>query len=242
MHIAICNDNVADRKQLERLLARESDKRISTTGNLYVDSFGHPDSLLNNPMQYDAFFLDMESTPDTSDLDILTALVKAGCTSPVVLFYTSGEEKQKKEAACKELPLTVLTMEKPVKVQELSDLLDRLITLSGKRETPIELREEGGTHYVYEQDILYVEKKGSHIYVTLKNGDTVLHNASSLSLFSELESYSVFFAVSSKVVLNSRYLSDVRPFHITMCDGRSFRAYGASYAYARKIFTSKPQQ
>ena len=27
MHIAICDDNVADRKQLERLLKRESDKR-----------------------------------------------------------------------------------------------------------------------------------------------------------------------------------------------------------------------
>lgn len=26
MHIAVCDDNVADRKQLERLLKRESDK------------------------------------------------------------------------------------------------------------------------------------------------------------------------------------------------------------------------
>ena len=32
MHIAICDDNVADRKQLERLLCRESDKRKADTG------------------------------------------------------------------------------------------------------------------------------------------------------------------------------------------------------------------
>lgn len=32
MHIAVCDDNVADRKQLERLLGRESDSRKADTG------------------------------------------------------------------------------------------------------------------------------------------------------------------------------------------------------------------
>ena len=30
MHIAICDDNIADRKQTERLLGRESDRRAKT--------------------------------------------------------------------------------------------------------------------------------------------------------------------------------------------------------------------
>ena len=30
MHIAICDDNIVDRKQLERLLERESDKSAET--------------------------------------------------------------------------------------------------------------------------------------------------------------------------------------------------------------------
>ena len=38
MHIAICDDNVADRKQLERLLKRESEKRKSTTCNIQCRS------------------------------------------------------------------------------------------------------------------------------------------------------------------------------------------------------------
>ena len=41
MHIAICDDNIADRKQLERLLKRESDKRKAKTGLLFADSFGN---------------------------------------------------------------------------------------------------------------------------------------------------------------------------------------------------------
>ncbi len=37
MHLAVCDDNIADRKQTERLLGRESDQRINSTGVLYVE-------------------------------------------------------------------------------------------------------------------------------------------------------------------------------------------------------------
>ena len=49
MHIAVMDDNIADRKQLERLLDRESDRRIQTTGNLYIDSFVALESLFIAP-------------------------------------------------------------------------------------------------------------------------------------------------------------------------------------------------
>ena len=52
MHIAICDDNVADRKHLERLLSRESDKRAGTPNILYVDSYGDKDKFLQNPLKY----------------------------------------------------------------------------------------------------------------------------------------------------------------------------------------------
>ena len=59
MHLAICDDHMADRKQMERLLGRESDRRLNTTGVLYVDSFGSKESILVTPMIYDAIFMDM---------------------------------------------------------------------------------------------------------------------------------------------------------------------------------------
>ena len=59
MHLAICDDHMADRKQMERLLGRESDRRMNTTGVLYVDSFGSKESILVTPMIYDAIFMDM---------------------------------------------------------------------------------------------------------------------------------------------------------------------------------------
>ena len=51
MHIAVCDDNVADRKQLERLLKRESDKRAASTGIIYTDSFGNSTSLLSHAIR-----------------------------------------------------------------------------------------------------------------------------------------------------------------------------------------------
>ena len=65
MHIAVCDDNIADRKQLERLLKRESDKRKNDSGLIYTDSFGDSEVLSRTPMQYDLFFVDL--TEDNSD-------------------------------------------------------------------------------------------------------------------------------------------------------------------------------
>ena len=45
-YIAVCDDNMADRKQMERLLGRESDIRLNDTGVLYIDSYGSEDALL----------------------------------------------------------------------------------------------------------------------------------------------------------------------------------------------------
>ena len=58
MHIAICDDIIADRKQLERLLSRESDRRIKTTGNLYLESFGGIAALTHATMINDLFVID----------------------------------------------------------------------------------------------------------------------------------------------------------------------------------------
>jgi hypothetical protein len=40
IYIAVCDNNIADRKQLERLLEREKDKRLMENYDvLYIDSF-----------------------------------------------------------------------------------------------------------------------------------------------------------------------------------------------------------
>lgn len=56
MHIAVLADNIADRKQTERLLDRANSALASEIGTLYVDSFGDESSFLPVCMKYDLSF------------------------------------------------------------------------------------------------------------------------------------------------------------------------------------------
>ena len=228
MHIAICDDNTADRKQLERLLARESDKRIHTTGNLYVDSYGHAESLLKNPMQYDAFFIDIRSTEDANSMDIVYSLTSLGSTAPVILCHPQDEAEVQKYGD------RILFLDKPVKVPELAAILDKALAIKESAEPKIELREEKGTYYVSPSDILYARKQNRYILVTLKNGQEVLHSSSMRSFIAEIESYPEFFTANSNTVLNADHIRIIKLFTITMEDHTKFKAFGRFLAYAKK--------
>ena len=59
MHVAICDDNIAERKQMERLLGRLSDKIAAQSEPLYIDSFGNPEALLEAQLHYSVYFIDL---------------------------------------------------------------------------------------------------------------------------------------------------------------------------------------
>ena len=123
MHIAICDDNIADRKQLERLLKRESDKRASSTGILYADSFGNADTLLANPMQYDLFLIDMCKTEGTNGLDVLNALSAKGVTATIVMCCSHIDYREYT------YPENILFLDKPIKAEELSNCIDHALSI-----------------------------------------------------------------------------------------------------------------
>lgn len=123
MHIAVMDDNIADRKQLERLLDRESDRRIHTTGNLYIDSFGAVDSLFIAPKQYEFFMVDIANNP-AECVNISKKLREIGIKVPVCILRNQNEFSDYKD-----LPDDVLFLEKPIKVAELTETIDKVITL-----------------------------------------------------------------------------------------------------------------
>ena len=123
MHIAVMDDNIADRKQLERLLDRESDRRIQTTGNLYIDSFGALESLFIAPKQYDFFMVDITDNPDEC-VNTAGKLREMGIKVPVCIL-----RKESEFADYKDLPDDVLFLEKPIKVAKLTETIDKVIAL-----------------------------------------------------------------------------------------------------------------
>ena len=103
MHIAVCDDNIADRKQMERLLERASDRRIHTTGVLYIDSYGNVDAVMRSPMLYDAFFIDMTSGP-VNGFQLARKLIDAGSTAPIILCISTINYRAIIDAALAEVP------------------------------------------------------------------------------------------------------------------------------------------
>ena len=183
MHIAVCDDNVADRKQLERLLKRESDKRAASTGIIYTDSFGNSTALLSNPMQYDAFYIDMCLTEGTTGTDVVNALTAQGVNAPIILCCSKINYREQT------YPENVIFLDKPIKVAELAQSIDHALEIMAKAVPLIELREDEDTIYVTEPDILYAEEEGRNVIVTLKDGRTVKVATTAINLFSQIENH-----------------------------------------------------
>lgn len=231
MHIAVCDDNVADRKQLERLLRRESDRRANSGDMLYTDSFGSSASLLANPMQYDIFYVDMCQTEGETGVETTKALLGKGVKVPIVLCCSRIDYRHFS------FPDTVSFLNKPINSVELSATLDRALEIRHSAIPMIELRDEKNTYYVTEPDILYAEEDGIMLNVTLNNGHVIRILSTAENFFSQLEdSYPTFFSPSMKKVVNGRYIRKFGFRKVEMTDGADFKVSGKCMNYAKQVY------
>lgn len=230
MHIAVCDDNVADRKQFERLIKRESDRRAATDGILFADFFGNADSLLANPMQYDVFYIDMCKTPDTSAEQIVTALAEKGVNVPIVLCCSDIDYRTLT------LPGDISYLDKPIRPEELSGTVDHAFVVKSHAVSLIEFREEKNTYYVTEPEILYAIQDGLFVDIHLADGRTVHVMDNALNLFGQLESYPSFLMPSLKTVLNGRYIQKFKFHKAVMTDGKTFKIASGCMPYAKDVF------
>lgn len=217
MHIAICDDNVADRKQLERLLKRESDKRKNTTGLFYADSFGNSELLSKKHMQYDLFFIDMVmEEPD--GLTFALELVRSGVHVPIVLCSSriNYPDEAAKLSSC---PDNLIYLEKPVKTAELSALLDRAIALQAEKIPTIELRSETDTYYVTEDDIVYAVSSGRYVHVFLKDNTEIPILTDMYNFYDGISMFDHMVLINEHSMFNIAYMDKFSPFRVSLKNG-----------------------
>lgn len=231
MHIAICDDNVADRKQLERMLKKTSEIFTDKTEGFYVDSYGNCSALFRSPMLYDVFFLDL-TEGEVNGMDVCQKLLQAGVHATIILC--SSTICYPKIVTEHSLPDNVLFLDKPLKKTDLTEMLHIAHSARQTAIPHIELREESGEYYyVTEPDILYAVSAGKYLQVTLRS-KKVLSILSTLdNLYSQLEKYPSFFLLNRKVLINGRHLAKVHLFTATMTDGSTFPIHPQSLAYAK---------
>lgn len=214
MHAAICDDNVADRRQLERLLKRESDKRSADTGIIYADAFGNVQALLANPMQYDIFYIDMCKSGEVTGTIVAKKLCDIGVQVPIYMccsYYMNYRQES--------FPENVFFIDKPIKVDHLIASLDHAYEVKQNAVPRIELRDETKTYYITADDILYGIASGKHVQVHLADG-RVIHVASGIeNLYGQWEHHQVFIITNSKTIINICHIDHLGLLHVYMKDG-----------------------
>lgn len=228
LHIAICDSDPGDRKQMERLLSRESDARTSTTGNFYIDTFGNAGALINTPLVYDTYFLDVTDNVCNS-YDIAVALREKGILSPIVYcistidYHNSGE-----------LLENSVFINKPIKKNELTLILDNIIEQKQINYIPtIELRNSYDTYYVEEKNVMYFYGKGCNIETHMSDNTIKPANTFITSLWRDIYTYPSFIILDKATILNVRHIDKVGLLNVTMKDGRRF------HCSLRRLFAIK---
>lgn len=238
MHIAVCDDNIADRKQMERLLGRASDRRLHTTGVLYIDSYGNVEAVMRSPMLYDAFFIDMTSGP-VNGFQLARKLIDAGVTAPIVLCISTIDYPSVIEAAVAKVPEDVteasnhdilrrqlqkqiLYLQKPIKVSELDEMLDHAQNSKAETIPTIELRGEKETFYVYEDEILYAVKDGNYVHVVLTENRSLDILSTIHNFYMQVATFTHFLPVSEHCFVNVTFVEKLSLLKLTMKDGKTF--------------------
>lgn len=212
MHIAICDDSIADRKHLERLLQRESERRFHTTGILYIDSYGNVDALTKSPMIYDLFFIDMTDLPPHG-METAIILRELGVTAPIVLCTSTIEYRNYVKP-----PLEVMFIDKPFKTDELSAIIDQASFRLKKAAPTIEVRDDLNTYYIYEEDFIYAYPDGYRTKIVLRDGRVIMQLGTLQELIPVLQPFDSFLLLGKKYVVNYNHIEKIERSYVLLSD------------------------
>ncbi len=212
MHIAICDDHYADRKQIERLLKKESESRRCTGDNLYVDSFGSAASLTQAPMIYDLFLIDLtESQPN--GMEVAIHLREIGVSAPILLCCSSIDYR-----SFSHIPESILFLDKPIVSGELSAMISTAVVKKKLAKPTIEIRGEQHTHYIHEEDLLYAIPTGHTVRITLADGGSITLLGGMRDLIVAVASCTSFMIVGKDTLVNAAHIREIKGRTLIMDD------------------------
>ena len=149
VYIAICDNNIADRKQLERLLEREKDKRLKENLDvMYIDSFGSEEALMATPVKYDIFFIDITEGADNG-MEIAKKLRQKGVIAPIVLCESTINYNSYVNA-----PEELIYIEKPIKAGQVSHLVDVAFDWTGRKVPLVEIKCQKETRFIRHDELV----------------------------------------------------------------------------------------
>lgn len=212
MYIAVLADNIADRKQTERLLGRANDVLANETGTLYIDSYGDAQSLMRAPMKYELFFLDIYGAEDHGR-SVIDALKSANVPGKIALVLPEDIPFSYQNAI-----EGLLTIQKPLIATTLHQLIkdahkEQMQTVVPK----VEIRSENETYYVPLEQIIYAQEINHFVYVHLDNGSTLTILGEIRDFYRWVNNHKEFVHIKKDTVLNLNHVisSSKKEYHMS---------------------------
>ena len=231
MHIAVCDDNIADRKQTERLLGRQSDRFFKETGErLYIDSYGHVTAFMNYPQMYDGLFIDMRNEEPTG-FEIAKNLLDAGVVRPIILCVSTIDYRKQYEESGLDIP-NLMFLDKPIRVAELTAIMDQIKEAKGDPVPTLELRGKDGTVYAKEDDIVCVRKKGPELDIYMQDGRIVSLIEDIYNFYDQCVIFPQLCPVSEYALINVNHIQSTSFMKVLMDNGENI---GISFVYRNSI-------
>lgn len=201
MYIAIVADNIADRKQLERLLGRANDALCAETGTLYIDAYGDAESLMRAPMKYELFFVDITLDEDHGKA-IVEQLKAIGAPGKIAICQPEDTPFSYQDAIN-----GLLSIPKPIAVAPLHKMIIDAHKAHLQASVPtIEIRSETDTYYVPVDKILYAQSQSHLVYVHLEDGNILSMLGEIDDFYRWVSNYPEFFYVKKDTVLNQNHV------------------------------------
>ena len=215
--IAICDDNPADRKQAERLLSREKDRRLSDGDVIYYDTYGSEADMLPYFSKYDLFLIDIShSTRD--GMMVATDLHNRQARGIMVLCQSELDYRSKYGDTD-----YVIYKEKPLYQRDFPPLIDLAKKNRMSQIPKVELRGESDTVYADPDDILYARATKYYTVIALR-GDRSFHLFGNINrLRSMLSVYKQFLVIDAKTIVNMTHITSHSGFSFKMSDGAIIR-------------------
>ena len=214
MYIAIVADNVADRKQLERLMDRTNDSIKDIIDQLYVDSFGNIESATMAPMKYNLFILDF--TIDHTDYEKMILTLKDHGAPGLVSVCRPDGEKLEIENTYPEL----WHIDKPIRQEALDLLVTEAYGYTNSHTTAkLEIRTKEETHYIDPKSVYYAKFDGSVNSVLVEDGTIYEHYGDFNDLCETLMLTGEFVVPKKNIIVNKVYIVDSNRLSVTLFNG-----------------------
>lgn len=205
MYIAVVADNIAERKQTERLLGRANTALSGELGTLYINSYGDEDAFLKACMRYEMFIIDYGN--DYAHSIAVAKKLKESTTTGLIAICKNEEDPFLHQFA----EMDVFTLDKPLRTAPLHQLIREIhgkIEKKKANETILEIRGEVDTKYINKDEVMYVEffEKEHKLLFHFKTEPDFEVIGTLDDLIKLLGDYSEFYMANKNTAVNSNHV------------------------------------